>query len=58
MGNQYRDVVLKCFEWGSDAEKEELGLADTEAGRVERQSQITEIMYSVVNVLEGCHCRS
>jgi len=58
MGSQYRDVVLKCFEWGPDAEKEELGLADTEAGRVERRSQITEFMYSVVNVLEGCHCRS
>ncbi|CZR66279.1 uncharacterized protein PAC_16180 [Phialocephala subalpina] len=58
MGTLYRDVIMKCFEWKPDAEKVEAGFADTEEGKLERRTQIEDFMYSVVNILEGCHCHN
>jgi hypothetical protein len=58
MGTQFRDVIAKCFAWPPDAEKVDTGFAETEDGKTARRGQIEEFMMSVVNVLQGCHCRS
>jgi hypothetical protein len=58
MGTQFRDIIAKCFEWPPDAEKVDAGFAETEDGKTARRGQIEEFMVSVVNVLQGCHCRS
>jgi hypothetical protein len=58
MGTKYRDIVSKCLEWPPDVEKSLSGPADTDEGKRARSEQIEEFMISVVNALQGCHCRS
>ncbi|KAL2075126.1 hypothetical protein VTL71DRAFT_68 [Oculimacula yallundae] len=57
VGTQYRDVVMRCLQWRPDAEKDPVGWSETDEAREDRQSQVKLFMQSVVNVLEGCHCR-